>query len=84
MDAAEVAEDGDAGHILAVESQNAGGLLAQTGSAVWMGDGLVCMFMLAIIGCSDLGQEAGDHFDDIHDGHSANLILLAHLLFAPQ
>lgn len=42
------------------------------------------VFMLAIIGGSDLRQEARNHLDDVCDWHCADLVLLSNLLLAPQ
>lgn len=37
------------------------------------------MLMLTVVCCSDLGQQASDHLDDVRDGHLADLILGAHV-----
>lgn len=42
------------------------------------------MIVLTIVGGGDLGQQAGNHLDDIRDGHGTDLILLPYLLFASQ
>ena len=71
MDTRQVAGDGDGGHVLPVKGQYAGGLLRQWGTiSSWD------LSVQAIIGGSDLGQEAGNHVNDVGDRHCADFILL--------
>lgn len=75
VDAGEIAEDGDAGDVLAVECENAGGLRAEIGSAVGRRDVAMDILMLHVIRGSNLGEQAGDHFNDVRDWHGADLKL---------
>lgn len=71
MDTRQVAGDGDGGDILPVKGQHAGGLLCQWGAiSGWN------LSVQAIVGSGDLGQEAGNHVNDVGDRHCADLILL--------
>ncbi|EZF28224.1 hypothetical protein H101_08094, partial [Trichophyton interdigitale H6] len=72
VDAAEVVEDGDAGHILAVKGQHAGCLRRQR-ALLRPGDVPVQVFVLAVVGRGDLGEQAGDHLDHVGHGHRADL-----------
>lgn len=75
VDAGEVAEDGDAGHVLAVEGQDAGGLRAQVRRTVGGRNVAMELFMVKIIRGCDLGEQASDHLDDVRDRHAADLEL---------
>ena len=55
VDSGEVAEDGDAGHVLAVEGQDAGGLRAQVRRTVGGRNVAMELFMVKIICGCDLG-----------------------------
>ena len=71
MDPRQVAGDGDGGNVLPMKGQHAGSLLRQWGT--------ICgwdLSMEAIIGGGDLGQETGNHVDDVGDRHCTDLILL--------
>ena len=37
------------------------------------------VFVLAIVGCCDLGQQSGDHLDDFSHGHVAYLEAHSHI-----
>ena len=76
-DAVEIAEDGDARHILAVESQHARGLRAKTGRTIRRRYVLVDLLVVHVVGGRDLGEETGHHFNDVGDGHGANLVQVA-------
>lgn len=84
MDATEIAQYRDARHIFPVKREDACGLLAQSSRSLWKRDVLVYVFVLAVVGRRDLGQEPSDHLDDICDRHCADLILLSYLLLASQ
>lgn len=84
MYATEVAQDRDARHVLAMECQDTGRLLAESSCTFRRRDVFMEIFMLAIVGRSDLCQESCDHLDDVCDRHSADLILLPYLLLASQ
>lgn len=75
MDPAEVAENRDAWHVLAMECQHTGGLLAEARCALGRGDLAVQVVVLAVVGGGDFGQQACDHLDDVCDGHLADLVL---------
>lgn len=45
---------------------------------------LVDVFMLAIIGHSDLGQQPSDHLNDVRNWHGTDFILLPDLLLSSQ
>lgn len=77
----EVTENGNCGHILAVESENAGRLLAETGRALRWRNLSVEVLMLAVIRSRDLGQQASHHFYDIRDRHFADLVLRADFIW---
>lgn len=73
VDAGEVAEDGDARDVLAMEGKNAGRLGSQIGGAVRRRDVAMNVFVVGVVGGSDLREEAGDHLNDLGDGHGADL-----------
>lgn len=73
VDAGEVAEYGDARDVFAMEGKNAGRLGSQVGGAVWGRDVAMNVFVVGIVGGSDLGEEPGDHLNDLSDGHGADL-----------
>lgn len=75
VDAAQVAEDRDAGHVLAVERQDARGLGTQAGGAVGRRDVSMHMLVVHVVGGRDLGQQARDHLDDVRHRHGADLEL---------
>ena len=75
MDSAEVAEDRYARYVLAMESQNARGLLAQPGCAFGGRYLAMQMIVLPVIGRGDLGQQASYHLNDVGDRHLADLVL---------
>ena len=86
MNAAQVAEDGDTGDIFPVEGEDARGLLIQRRAAfrrrIMLVDLLV--LVLPVIGHRYLGQESGDHLDDVGDRHRADLVLLSTFRFHLQ
>jgi hypothetical protein len=53
---AKIAEDGYAGHVLAVEGQDTGGLLTEPGSAFWRRYLAVQGIVLPVVGRGDFGQ----------------------------
>lgn len=69
MNAGEVAQNCDAGDIFPMEGKDARGLGAQVGGSLWRGDPTVHVLMVHIVGGSDLGEQPGDHFDDVAHGH---------------
>lgn len=69
MDASQIAENGYAWNVLSVECKNAGSLSAQVGSSFWRWNMAMDMLVVSVIGGSYFRQEAGDHLDDIGDGH---------------
>lgn len=76
---AKIAEDGYAGHVLAVESEDTRGLLTEPRCPFGGRYLAVQMVVLAIVCGGDLCQQAGDHFDDVGHGHLADLVLRAHV-----
>lgn len=79
MNPAEIAEDGYARHVLAVESEDTCGLLAEPRGALGRGYLAVQMVVLPVICGGDLCEQAGDHLDDVGDGHLADLVLRAYV-----
>lgn len=75
VDARQVAQDADAGDVLAVEGQDAGGLGTEIRRAIGGGDVPMDLFVMRVVGGGDLGQQARHHLDDIRDRHGADLIL---------
>ena len=75
VDASEIAQDGDARHVLTVESKHTGGLWAEIVGAIREWDMTMEVLMVHIVGGSDLGQETCDHLNDVRDGHGADLKL---------
>lgn len=75
MDAGEVAEDGDGGDVFAMESQDAGGLLAEARGALGRRNLAMQVLMLSVVGGGDFGQQSCHHFYYVGDGHFANLVL---------
>lgn len=75
VDASEVAEDGDARHVLTVKSKHTGGLWAEIVGAVRGRDMAMDVIMVHVVGGGDLGQEARNHLNDVRDGHGADLKL---------
>ena len=71
VDARQIAGDGYGGDVLAMKGQHARGLLRQWGTIRGWD-----LSVQAIVGGGDLGQEAGDHVDDVGDGHGTDLVLL--------
>lgn len=75
VNASQVAQDGNARDILAVECKHTGRLRAQMTGAVRRGDVAMNVFVMHVICGGDLGEETGDHLDDIRHGHGADLKL---------
>ena len=69
MNAGEVAQNCDAGDVFPVERKDAGGLGAQAGGSLGRGDVAMHVFVVHIVGRGDLGEQAGNHFDDVAHGH---------------
>lgn len=82
--ATQIAQNRDAGHVLAVECQNAGGLRTQTGGAFGRRDMSMYMFMLHVIRGRDFRQQACDHLNDVRHRHGADLVLASDLLSRPS
>lgn len=75
VDPAEIAENGDTGHILAVEGQDTRRLLTQA-RGTFRGWYLAMeMIVLAVVCGCNFGQQACHHLNDVRDGHLADLIL---------
>ena len=53
---AQIAQDGDAGHILSMERQDARLLLAHVGRFLWWRHRLVYVLVLLIVGSGDFGE----------------------------
>lgn len=84
VNAAEIAQDGDARYVLAVKCKDACGLLAESRCAFWRRNVLVYVLVLLIVRGCDLGQETGDHFDNVCNWHCTDFVLLSYLLLASQ
>jgi hypothetical protein len=75
MNASEIAQDGDAWHVLTVESKHTGGLWAEIVGSVRRGDVAMDVLVVHIVGSRDLGEKTCDHLNDVRDGHRADLEL---------
>lgn len=75
MNPAQVAQDGYAGHILSVECQHTCCLLAQASGPFRRRYLPMKILVLLVIRGGDLGQQPGDHFNDIGHRHFRYLIL---------
>ena len=81
--AAQIAQNRDAGHVLAVKCNDAGRLWTEPRRALGRWNGALCIFMLAIVGGRNFGQEASDHFDNVRHGHRADFVLLTGAVLPP-
>ena len=84
MDPAQITEDGDAWHVLAMKCQDTGCLAIPSRGAFGWRYMPADMLMLPVIRSRDLRQKPCHHFDNIRDRHRANLILLASILSTSQ
>lgn len=75
VDASEIAQDGDAWHVLTVKSKHARGLWAEVAGSVRRRDVAMNVFMVHVVGRRDLGEETRDHLNDVRHGHGADLKL---------
>lgn len=75
MYAGEIAEDRDAGHILAMKGEDAGRLWTEVIGTIGRRNVAMNILVVLIVGGGDLGQQTSDHLDDIGDWHGADLEL---------
>lgn len=74
MNAGEIAEDGDARNVFAVEREDAGCLGTQTRGAVGR-DVALYVFVVHVVGSGDLRKKPRHHLNDVCNWHRADLVL---------
>jgi hypothetical protein len=75
VNSSEIAQDGDAWHVLTVESKHTGSLWAEIVGSVRRRDVAMNVLVVHVVGGCDLGEETRDHLNDVRDGHRADLEL---------
>lgn len=78
VNAAEIAQNGNARNILAMERKHTVGLCAYVAAFCWR-RWPVYLIMLTIVGCGNPRQEASNHLYDVCHRHRADLVLPAGL-----